>query len=409
MAFRNIFRNRRRSLLTGLMMIVGFVLVSISLSMVEAIYGDIITMFTGQSTGHVQVVNKEFADNPSLYKTIKHYKKEITKLEGDHRVQAIAPRIYSGALGINKNKTLGVEVVGIDPGYEAEATHYGSRIKKGSPFVISSQDSAEDEPVYNAIIGKSVAKILELNLGEELILISQGADGSIANDLFKIKAIIGTDEAGKDDYRVYLPLNTAAEFYSLYNQAHEISVQLESYKEARDFSSTYKIEDPLVVRPWQVVEADFFKAMEMDKEGNNVTLFILMLMVGVTVLNTILMSTLERTKEFGVLKAIGTLPKSLFTSILYEGIVLAVISSIIGAVLSLGINYYLRINGIELDEPISFAGMMFSEYKTVVSFDSIFFPVLIIIGTSVLACLYPGYKASRIGIAKALREFKNWI
>ena len=237
------------------------------------------------------------------------------------------------------------------------------------------------------------------------MLISQGADGSIANDLFKVNGIIGVDEGGKDDYRVYLPLETATEFYSLYNQVHELSIHLESYEEAKAFSETYKVENPLIIRPWQVIEADFYKAMEIDKQGNNITLFVLMLMVGVTVLNTILMSTLERTKEFGVLKALGTLPKSLFTLILFEGVVLAVISSAIGLVLSIGINYYLSVNGIKLSEPISFAGMMFSEYKTVVSFTSLFYPGVIIIVTSVLACLYPGAKASKIGIAKALRDF----
>lgn len=396
LAIRNIFRNRRRSLLTIAMMMSGFILVSFTLALLDGSYGTMISLFTEQNTGHVQIIHRDYADNPSLYKTIPNYKSHLLNLQKDQNIKAVTARIYSGALAFYKKKTLGVEVVGIDALAEDVASHYTQRIMQGEDF---SGISA-----YEVMVGKSVAKILKLALGDELILISQAADGSIANDLFTVKAIIGTEQEGKDDYRVYLPLLSAIEYYSLYNQVHEIIIHLNDIQLAGDYAQSLKMPESLISRSWQEVEVEFYRAMLMDQEGNKVTLFIIMLMVGVSVLNTILMSTLERTKEFGVLKAIGTLPGKIFHLIILEGVALSVVSIIFGTLLSLALNYYVSQNGIKLSEPINFAGLQFSEYKTDVSYASIIYPCFIILFTTIIASLYPAIKASRIGVAQALRE-----
>ncbi|MBT4760858.1 MAG: ABC transporter permease [Bdellovibrionaceae bacterium] len=396
MSLRNILRNRRRSLLTGIMMLFGMVIVSYSLALTDGTYNGIIDIFTTQHTGHVQVVHKEYIKNRSIYKTITNYKDVLNKITSDKQVKAVAPRIFGGALGFHKTKTLGLEVVGIHPKLEDQATGIQKRILKGNYFELNSE--------YEALIGKKVAKILKLELGDELVLISQGADGSIANDLFKVKAIVGTKDGGKDDYRVYLPLNTATEFYSLYNQVHEISIVLGSIKGAVDFTDELQLKKPLIARPWQIVEAEFYKAMEMDKQGNMVTLFILILMVGVSVLNTVLMSTLERTREFGVLKALGTQPRHLFSMIVSEAIILSLMSVFVGAFISFGLNYYSSIYGFKFDEPMSIGGMMISEFNSELSVGSIFYPGLMIVFTAIIASLYPAIKASKIGVSTALGE-----
>ena len=396
-AFRNILRNRRRSILTGSMMGAGFIFVSFSLAFVEGSYGDIIRLFTGQHTGHVQITNQSYAENPSLYKTVPQSLELIERLRKDPRVQALAPRIFGGALAFSKNKSFGAEIVGIDPLLEESSTHYTRRLISGQAFLANTTGEV--------IVGKTVAKVLSLKIGSELALISQAADGSIANELFTVRAVIGSDSESRDDFRVYLPLKVAEEFFALYGQVHEIAIHLHDIAKAKGYSEELDLAPALIARPWQVVEQEFFNTMETDKEGNNVTLFILMMMVGIGVLNTVLMSTLERTREFGVLKALGTLPSHLFSLIVLEAFLLSLIGTLVGLGIAWGLNYYFSVYGISFDEPVSIGGMVISEFKSTVSFDSFLYPALIVSFTALLASLYPAFKAAKISVADALREF----
>jgi putative ABC transport system permease protein len=397
MAFRNIFRNKRRSFLTAMMMIVSFILMSLSLGLVEGSYGDIISLFTGQNTGHSQIVHRDYIENPSLHNTVVNYQTLMKEASSKNSVRSIVPRIYGGGLSFFNKKSLGVQIVGIDPNVEKQGTSIHKRLTQGEYFQSQNQNVA--------IIGKAVSNILDISVGEDIILISQGADGSVANDLFKVKGVIGSTSNGTDSYRVYLPIDVAQEFFSLYDQVHELSIHLHNINQARSFSQSYKLKDDLVIRPWQEVEADFFKAMETDKKGNNITLFIIMLIVGISILNTVLMSTLERTKEFGVLKAIGTRPINLFILIILEIVILALICSLLGGMISWGVNFYLAEHGIQLSEPIMFEGMRFSEYKSAVTSSIFFYPTIVVFFTSILAGLYPAFKASSIKVVTAMRDF----
>ncbi len=397
MAFRNILRNKRRTFLTGTLMVFGFVLVSISLGLVDGSYGAIIEAFTRQSTGHVQIVNSQFIENKSINRKITNYESLLLRLKSHTDVNFLTTRSYSNALIYANKQTYGAEVVGIDPKLEDLATGISKRVYMGE-FI---RDDLESQSI---LVGKKIANYLRLELGQEIILISQGADGSIANDLFTVRGFIGT-ENGDDTFRIYMGQKLFSEFYTLHNSIHEISVHLKDIKKARTFAHELQLPTPLMARPWQEVQKDFYRAMEMDKNGNTFTLFIIMFIVGLTILNTVLMSTLERVREFGVLKAMGTRPSVVFKLILMEGVILAMMSSFIGMVLAIGINYYLSVVGIELSEPISFAGILFSQYKSELSFNSILSPYIVVILTTIIACLYPGIKSSRIRVTNALREY----
>ncbi|MCB9228178.1 MAG: ABC transporter permease [Deltaproteobacteria bacterium] len=398
MALRNIIRNRRRSLLTGMMMSGGFVFISISLGFLDGSYGAIISLFTGQHTGHIQITDKSYIKTPSLYKTIHNFETVLTDLSKNKSIRALAPRIHSEALVYYKSATFGAEVVGIDPIAEDAATAYSRRILNGSAL---SETSG-----YDVLVGKTLARVLQVGIGDDIVLISQGADGSIANDIFRVIGSVGTEQEGRDDYRIYMPLKTAAEFFSLYHQAHEISVHLYDFNLASRISDSLVDSDSaLVARPWQEVESDFYRTMQLDRQGNDVSILILMLMVGIGVLNTILMSTLERSREFGVLKALGTHPAHIFFMIMSEGLILSVFAAALGSLVSTIINEYLSQSGIQFAEPVSFAGMKISEFRSSVTSGTILFPSCVIIFTTLLASLYPALKSSKSSVSDALREF----
>jgi len=405
LAFRNILRNRRRSLLTLLSMGGGFFLLCLTLSMSEGSYSNIINIFTQDHTGHVQIHRGNYLERPSLYKTIPHANKLISKLEQQEDVIGVAPRIYGPSLAYGKNKTFPAQVIGIDPQREAQTTRLKNKIKTGR--YLTNQRS--NEGYFPAMIGFSLAKNLQLNIGDELVLISQGIDGSIANDIFEITAIVG-DASSYERMNVYIGLSAMREFLSMQvgekSQVHELAIILASQNQARGFALKTQQQlgnSDLSVQPWQVVESSFYNSMQADKKGSYVSMGIIIFIVSIGVLNTILMGTLERTREFGVLKAIGTRPLAVFNLIMLESFVLAIVSCIIGLVLALPVCIWLASSGIPMPEPIDMGGIIFDTMLGEVSWFVVLLPSIVVISSTLLVSFIPAIRAAKISPLKALQ------
>lgn len=395
LAFRNIFRNRRRSLLTGLTMVGGFVLMAITIALVEGVYGELIDVFTGQYTGHAQVSHPEWAKQRSLYKTIPPSTQAA--IAADPAVRAVAPRIHGDSLVFYKNGTFGGQVVGIDPTLEQNATSFNLRLKEGR--------SLRAIDAYEAIVGQSIAKVLSIELGAEIVLISQGADGSVANDLFKVVGIVGGEQESRDDYRIYLPLTTAAEFFSLYGRIHELAVMLTDLSDTDAFVANQAKAPTIQTRSWQEVEVDFYRTMQIDRKGHVFTFFILMVIIGVGILNSILMTTLERTREFGVLKAMGTLPRQVFGLIVVESLALAVLAIAAAIVVAYIAITILSHHGIRFDEALKVAGMVIDEHRARMVAKAFVVPGATVLVTTLIASMYPAYRAAKLSVSACLRDF----
>ncbi|MBI4843840.1 MAG: ABC transporter permease, partial [Nitrospirae bacterium] len=131
-AFRNIFRNKWRSILTGMMMAGGCALFGLFFGMVDGTYGNLIDMFTRDHTGHIQIHKKGYLDKPSIYKTLASPDLIGKKIESISYVNSWAPRVYTPALAFAGKKTTGVTVMGIDPVREAKTTRLKNKVSKGS-------------------------------------------------------------------------------------------------------------------------------------------------------------------------------------------------------------------------------------------------------------------------------------
>ena len=401
LALRNIMRNRRRSLLTLLSMSGGFFLLSLTLSMSEGSYNNIIDIFTQEHTGHVQVHSQDYLTRPSLYKTINNSEEVIRDLESSNQVIGVAPRIYGPSLAYGKNKTFPAQTIGIDPERESKTTRLKDKITQGQ-YLTNTLTTSQMHP---AMIGFSLAKNLNLSLGDELVLISQGADGSIANDVFEITAILG-NSTSYESGNVYLTLVAIREFLTLGDKVHELAITLPHQEQARYFSIQLQEklkEQELSVAPWQVVESSFYKGMQADKKGSYVSMGIIIFIVSIGVLNTILMGTMERTQEFGVLKAIGTKPMSVFGLIMLESFFLAIVSCIAGLVLSLPVTYWLAQTGIPLPEAINMGGILFDSMRGEMSLYVYLLPTLVVTLSTLIVSLFPSIRAAHISPLKALQ------
>lgn len=397
MALRNVFRNRRRSLLTGLMMAGGYALFALTLGMSEGTYGSIIDMFTRSRTGHAQVHAAGYLEKPSLYKTIDDPAEAGRVLDGLEAVEAWAPRVYAPSLAFAGTKTVGAQVMGLDPVREKMATRIATQVSSGS-FI-------SEVPSAGVVISARLASALAIGLGDEFSLIGQGADGSIANDNFTVTGVLSASESAFDGPWCLMHIDKAREYMALGGRAHEIVLVFTDYRDAREDAALVAAALPgqgLDAQPWQVTEKEFYQAMLLDKKGGDITNLIIMAIVAVGVLNTILMAVLERTREYGVLKAMGTRPFSVFGLIMTEVFLLALMSSVAGALAGAGLNHWLSVSGIPLPDPISYGGVKFTHMLSAVTVDTFTRPLATVVAAALLVGIFPAIKAARVTPVKAL-------
>jgi putative ABC transport system permease protein len=397
-AFRNIFRHRWRSALTCLMMAGGCFLFAIFLGIADGSYDNLIDMFTLDHTGHIQVHAQGYLDKPAIYKVIKAPDAIGATIGRIKHVQSWAPRVLTPALAFVGNKTTGTMVMGVDPEREAHTTRLAQKVTEGR-FL-------SENPRDEVVVSKGLAKSLHAGLGDKVALIAQGADGSVANGLFTVVGVMGSEESMYGVTNCYLNINTAREFLSMGDQAHEIVIVLDDHNFSRKTALLIQkalSDKHLSVEPWQVVESQFYRAMQADLKGNWISIIVITLIMAVGVLNTILMVILERTREYGILKAMGTRPWQIFTLIVLETLFLAVIATVIGTAIGAAMNALLAVHGITLNTPIKWGGMNFDTITSKNTLQALLMPGIVVLSTAMVVSLWPAVRAARIVPVRAIR------
>jgi putative ABC transport system permease protein len=397
-ALRNIFRQKRRTILTALAMIAGFTLSSLFIGLSDGAYGNIITMFTRNRTGHIQVHRAGYLDKPSLYETIDGYAAIGETIQGTAGVDAWTPRVYAAGLGSVGEKSTAVQVIGVDVARETQATRFDQKVVEGSVLAETAS--------HEAVIGKGLAKILSGTVGSEIVIFSQGADGSLANDVYKIVGIAESGGDVTDRVACYLHIEDAQELFVLEGRIHEIVVIISNINQVSKVTDAIKARlnnSTLEVAPWQVVAKSFYRAMKVDQQGDAIARWVIMLIVAIGVLNTVLMSVLERTREYGVLKAVGTKPTQIFWLVICEVVIIAIGSIAVGALLGVLANYLLSIYGITYPEEITYGGMKIKTLYAEVNARCLIIPAITVMLSATIVSLFPAIKAARIMPAKAMR------
>jgi len=398
LAFRNTLRQKRRTIFTLLTMFGGFTLASISIGWSDGSYSRIINMFTRNRLGHIQIHAQGYLDKPSLYKTIDNYQAIGRKIESIPGVLTWTPRFLAAGLASLGNETSAVQIVGIDPLRENEATYFNKKIFKGRSF--------SSQPAHEAILGKGLAEVLQAKVGDEIIIVSQAADGSIANDIFRVVGLADSGNQMADRTAFYLHLTEAQELFVQPGKIHEIAIIVNKLSHVGKITKKItKIlaDNSLDVQPWQEFAKSFYQAMKADVEGMWVMLLVILLIVAVGVLNTVLMSILERTREYGVLKALGTRPRYIFWQIVLEVNLMALVSIILGSGLSLIINHLLSIHGIQLPTSFTYGGIEFKALYSAITARSLYIPAITVVLSATVVSLFPALRAARISPAKAMR------
>ena len=404
MAWRNIWRNPRRTILTICAIAFASMLLVFMLSFQFGSYETMINTSVKIHTGHLQIQADEYKDKKSIRLVVPDPEKIAALLAEIPQVTAYTFRGQAFSLVSSEQRTYGVAVSGIDPDREADVSRLKSLIRQGG--FLSEADTDQ------ALVGKLLARNLRVKPGDELTVMGQGRDGSIAATVVKVKGIFSSGIDDFDRASIHIPLKTFQEVYSMAGAVHEVVVIADSLGEIAAIKQRIKedlaslhLKNALTVLDWNELMPGLRQSIEMDLISGLIFYLLLLLVVAFSILNTFLMAIFERTREFGVMMAIGTTPGRLTKILLIESMTMTLVGVVAGILAGCLITIYFESHGIDFSgasELLSQFGITGRMYPKLLLISAVSGPLAVLVITFVTA-LYPALKVRRMRPVDAMR------
>lgn len=401
LSWRNLWRNKRRTLITATAVAFAVMLAIAMRGIQLGTYEVNIRYVAELFSGYLQIQSPGYQDNPSLQKSFRYDEFLIEILDQHPRIVNHAPRVIADGLVSYRDNSLGAALIGIDPQRELNTSEITKKIYTGH-FIESTTST-------NIVIGYKLLENLHAKIGDEIVVLAQGYDGSLGNQKFTIIGTLKTGSAEIDAMAIFMGIETAQELVTLYGKCNTIAIRLEKLSDisdVRDDLAPLLHERNLDVLPWSEVMPDLKQAIELDNISGLLFLAILLLVVAFGITNTVLMSVTERFREFGIVLSLGMPQITLVSIVILETIFIAFIGVGIGNILAAGINTYIVHN------PIVFSGefeAIYAEYGFLPRIESSLEPTifvnhtLIILLVALFAAIYPLIKVFRLEPLKGIR------
>jgi len=403
MAWRNIWRNPRRTLLTICAIAFASAILVFMLSFQFGSYETMINSSVKIHTGHLQVQAEDYNDKGDIRLVVSDPTAIGRILDGTPGVEAYTYRANAFSMVSSSERTYGVMVVGIDPEREARVSTIKNVVRQGSYLSEGDADGV--------LVGEFLAKNLQVGPGDELIMLGQGRDGSVAATLLTVKGVYKSGLPDIDRSSIQITLKNFQDVFSMRGAVHEVVVIGDSLRDIPAIKATVvaameniRSKRPMVALDWMELVPGLLQSIQMDLVSGMIFYLILIMVVAFSIMNTFLMAVFERTKEFGVLMAIGTTPRRLTKILLIESISLTMVGIVAGIILGCIITLYFQAHGIDFSgssELLSQFGISGKMYPRLSVLSAAIGPALVLMITS-LAALYPALKIRRLRPVEAL-------
>ena len=396
-SWRNLWRNSTRTNMTIAAVSLCVAILIIFQSLIVGLIGKAVYNTTNLVVGEVQIHATDYLDDRSIYKSLKNIE-NIRAVAKENNI-GIVERSYGFGLISSGTKSAGTQFWGINPESELKYFDFANHIDEGNFLTKKS--------LNKVVLGKKLARSLAAEVGTELVVFVQGADGSLGNELFYVTGILenvadnidrGAAIILKDDFDILFSTN---------NFIHEIALNSKGKFEAEEIQKLMSAKvTGVAVETWK----ELMPTIAVMTEKMSVfmlTIFSLIFTIAASlgVMNTLIMSTYDRMKEFGIIRAIGATPWRIIRQVSLEAILLTFIASIIGMIVGLSIALYLQEYGIDISGGgnLAIGGIVFDPiWKASISIKTVFLPVVLMMLTSVVASIYPASIAARIKPVEAI-------
>lgn len=394
MAWRNLWRNPRRTLITLFSMTFGLTMMIVGYSLMDGMLNQMVHYATLLGTGHVQVHHPEYLEDHSIYDSMSDPGSLLVEVSRTG-VGTAAPRVFATALVSSGQQSAGGQLWGIDPDLESSVTELHRHLETGT--WLGSDVSGK------VVLGRNLARTLSVGPGDEIVVLTQAADGSLGNALYTVSGTLKSIGEALDRGGVIMHIQDLAELLVLDGKVHEIAVRLSDpnkleaaslrLREALD-REKYKVED------WKQLFPELAEYLRLSSTSMAIVLFIIFAVASLGIVNTQLMSLFERTREVGIMRALGLGPFAVALLVFYETLFLSLMAAVVGGIA--GILWSLRLEYLGWDiswmgGSFAFVGVAFDPhmYATLTPaavIDSITVMLIVV----VVASLYPLFRAARI-------------
>ena len=345
MAWRNVWRNPRRSVLTMSAVAFAALVLIFMLSWQFGSYETMINAAVSVHSGHLQVQARGYQEKHRMGQVVQRPEAVIRILERMPGVKAFTTRADAFSLVSSEDRSYAALVVGIDPAREPGVSTLETFVRQGS--FLSPKDR------YEALLGRLLARNLKVEPGDEIVLLGQGRDGSIAASAVRVKGIFSSGQDEFDRSTLQIPLAAFQEIYAMRGAVHQVVILGEDLDEVPRLKSelsaalgTLDGGKELTVLDWKELMPGLVESIQMDLISGLVFYVLLIVVVAFSIMNTFLMAIFERKREFGVLMALGSRPGRLSRMILAECGLMTGLGIGLGILLGSAVTLYYQAQGI---------------------------------------------------------------
>ncbi len=399
-AWRSLGRNRRRTALA----LTAIAIAQMSVLLVDGLMNGVVesttNALTGPMLGHVQVHSPGWRDEQAPDLVIDHLRHRLARVRAVPGVERAFPRLFAPALVAREVDGHAAMIVGVDP-----------RLESNRGGMLDGLPARERPHERVVLVGAGLAQEMGVSVGDELAVVGQAADGSMANDLVTVGGVLRTPVDLVNRMGVVMALGPAQETFAMPDMAHEITILGSgSANDAPALSARVgRALDGLVVMPWRALAPELSSMLDIAGYYGIIVLFIVFIAAAAGVANTMLMATFERRRELGMLLSLGTTPTRLIRMIVTEAVILGVFGVVVGSALGAAMVSWQGHSGIDLmstgSSGAAYSGIDFSStlypYLRTLDFVPGFVGIVVV---SVLAALWPAVQMARLEPMEAMRS-----
>lgn len=402
LAWLNIWRNKRRTIITATSVFFAVLLAIVFRSLTDGIYDNMIHNVVSYSSGYIQIHQKGYWDEQSIDNTFEEDEQLYEELLQNQNVTHLMPRLQTFALASYADKTKGVVILGIDPAKEKAVNNLHEKIIAGQ-YIETVNDNA-------VVLGEGLASHLKLKVNDTLVLLGQGYHATTAAAKFRVKGLIKLGAVELNNNVVYMPLQQSQYMYGAENRLTSVSVMLDKTTNLQGLKHSLQAAtnpDEYEVMTWKEMMPEMDQFIEADTTGHFIIIGVLYLIISFGLFGTLLMMVFERKHELGILIAIGMKKHLLAFVLLLESIMISLVGCFAGIIAGILMVKWFTVHPIHLTGELK---QIYEDYgiESIIYFssqESIFiFQTLIVLLLSILLALYPGFKVMKLKPVEAINS-----
>jgi len=401
LAWRNIWRQPRRTWLTTGAMIFSNALLVFMMSIQFGMYDLMINNTLQAFSGHLQVQAPGYKDDQKLRQSVPDIRSLAAIYREDAEFEDVAARGAAFALASSEDRSYGIQVFGVEPLFEPGVSNIPGLVEQGR--FLGGFDAPE------IVIGKVLARNLRVRLGDELTLLGSGRDGSFAAAIVRVVGIFDSGIPDMDRSIAEIPLGRFQDTFAMDQAGHQVVITTAALADVTAATRQAEVRLPdgsgLVVHDWEALQPGLKQAIQADLTSAWFMYGLLVVLVAFSVMNTQLMSVLERTKEFGIVMSLGLTPGRLGRLVMLETALMGLMGLALGALLGAIITTYFTFNGFSYPgmEEMSTMFNLPDRFFPEVGLDTLFIGPAVVFAGSLISALYPALRLHWLQPVEAMR------